>query len=29
MVDEIGTGLGWTTMDSKAKDVIVVRDEAI
>lgn len=29
MVDEIGTGLGCTTMDSKAKDIIVVRDEAI
>ena len=29
MVDEIGTGLGCTTMDNKAKDIIVVRDEAI
>ena len=29
MVDEIGTGLGCTTMDSKAKNIIVVRDEAI
>ena len=29
VVDEIGTGLGCTTMDSKAKDIIVVRDEAI
>ena len=29
MVDEIGTGLGCTTMDSKGKDIIVVRDEAI
>lgn len=29
MVDEIGTGLGCTTMDSKAKDIIVARDEAI
>jgi hypothetical protein len=29
MVDEIGTGLGCTTMDSQAKDIIVARDEAI
>jgi hypothetical protein len=29
IIDEIGTGLGCTTMDSKAKDIIVVRDEAI
>ena len=29
VVDEIGTGLGCTTMDSKAKDIIVARDEAI
>jgi vacuolar protein sorting-associated protein 11 len=28
-VDEIGTGLGCTTMDSKAKDIVVARDEAI
>ena len=29
MIDEIGTGLGCATMDSKAKDIFVVRDEAI
>ena len=29
VVDEIGTGLGCTTMDSKAKNMIVARDEAI
>ena len=29
VVDEIGTGLGCTTMDSKAKDIIVARDEAL
>jgi len=29
VVDEIGTGLGCTTMDSKAKDIVVARDEAI
>ena len=29
VVDEIGTGLGCTTMDSQAKDIIVARDEAI
>ena len=29
IVDEIGTILGCTTMDNKAKDIIVVRVEAI
>jgi hypothetical protein len=29
VVDEVGTGLGCATMDSRAKDMIVARDEAI
>lgn len=29
VVDEIGTGLGCATMDWRAKDVVIARDEAI
>ncbi|KAF9459910.1 hypothetical protein BDZ94DRAFT_1324440 [Collybia nuda] len=29
VVDEIGCGLGCATMDSKARDIVVARDEAI